>query len=158
METKKGKEAVSLRKVDAGNWRQVIKLDVHKGQKQFVAPNCFYLAKAVYEKGWSPFAIIAGGIIVGFCMFGVSPADNEMWIDQLMIDKAHQAKGYGRKAMELILGRIRRQAVRQVVFLSFEPWNLRAKSLYESLGFVPAGYMADEDVVYKLEIEKVQTI
>ena len=58
-----------------------------------------------------------------------------------MIDKNYQNKGYGRQAVELALEFIRTYPCGKADFcwLSYEPENTVAKSLYTSFGFAETG-------------------
>lgn len=143
---------VELRKVDEGNRSKLAALKVAAGQEEFVACNDYYLRMAEDGKSWNAFGIYAEGTAVGFCMYGRDPKDGQVWISQLMVDSAHQSKGYGRQALLLMLKLIRSDAEACCAYLSFEPWNEWARSLYESVGFVPDGRMEEEDVIYRLDL------
>jgi diamine N-acetyltransferase len=54
-----------------------------------------------------------------------------------MIDAAHQGKGFGRKAIRLLLAEWRADPDVAVVKTSYEPTNHIAEHLYSSIGFVP---------------------
>lgn len=90
-------------------------------------------------------------MLVGFCMYCIEHADGQYWISQLMIDRRHQSHGFGRAALGLMLERITADRNHSRIYLSFEPENEWAKSLYESMGFVWDGRMAEEDLVYRLD-------
>ncbi|MEZ4629003.1 MAG: GNAT family N-acetyltransferase, partial [Eubacteriales bacterium] len=63
-------------------------------------------------------------------------------------------KGYGREAMRLLIDRIRGLSDEEhtCIYISFEPENKIAKSLYESLGFLPDGRIEYGEVVYRLQL------
>lgn len=142
---------VRLTEVTADNWYQVAKLKFADSQKGFVALNSFSLAQAHYMPHCMPLAVYDDDTLVGFCMYGLDPEDGQYWIMRLMVDEKFQSRGYGRKAMELVLGIIRKDACRHAVYLSSEPENAWGKALYESLGFIPDGRVIDGEIVYKLE-------
>lgn len=137
--------------VTRDDYLKVIKLEVGEDQASFVASNAFYLAQASYESNCFPFCIYDADTLVGFCMYCLDDADGQYWISQLMIGKQYQSHGFGRAALELLLGQIKTDKAHDRVFLSFEPENEWAKSLYESMGFVWDGRMAEEDLVYRLD-------
>ena len=58
--------------------------------------------------------------------------------------------GYGREAMHLLIDRIRGLSDEEHdrIYISFEPENEIAKSLYEGLGFVPDGRVIYGEIVY----------
>lgn len=147
-----GMKMVELRKADAGNRSELAALNVAACQREFVADNDYYLKLAESDECWSAFGIYESDCPVGFCMYGRDPKDGQLWISQLMIGSEHQSKGYGRKALLLMLELIRSDADAMRVYLSFEPWNEWAMALYESVGFVPDGRMEEEDVIYRLDV------
>ena len=149
---REGKRMVELRKVDEGNREEMARLKVAACQREFVADNSYYLKLAESDERWNALGIYEGGCPVGFCMYGRDPKDGELWIGQLMIDSAHQSRGHGRQALQLMLELIRGDEGVSRVYLSFEPWNGWARSLYESVGFVPDGRMEEEDVIYRLDL------
>jgi diamine N-acetyltransferase len=71
-----------------------------------------------------------------------------------MIDKNHQGKGYGKKAMLTALELIRTfpYGKASLVSLSYEPENLAAKSLYSSLGFVETGDTQEGELIANLAL------
>ncbi len=112
----------------------------------------------------SPFGIFEDDTPVGFVMIGYDK--DEYWKDapaiadgnynlwRLMIDKAHQNKGYGRQAVELALRFIRTFPCGKADFcwLSYEPENTVAKSLYASFGFVETGDKDGEEQIAVLKL------
>lgn len=55
-----------------------------------------------------------------------------------MVDHAHQRKGIGRKATELMLEEVEQLGTEPIV-VGYHPDNTGAHRLYESLGFVDEG-------------------
>jgi diamine N-acetyltransferase len=142
---------IYLRDITKSNWYQIINLKTTEEQEHYVASNVFSLAQAYCEPECKPFAIYKDFIPVGFCMYCMDEIDNEYWIYRLMIDGRFQSKGYGREAMKLLLDKIKEDNEHHVVYISFEPENIRAKALYESLGFIQDGRIIEEEIVYKYE-------
>ncbi len=143
---------VKLREIGENDYKELTELKVTDGQREFVAENVYYLKLAESEKCWKAFGIYKEGLPVGFCMYGRDPKDGELWISQLMIDSSQQSRGYGRQALLLMLELIKAEEEALRVYLSFEPWNHWARSLYESAGFVPDGRMEEEDIIYRLDV------
>lgn len=143
---------VKLKEVGESDRKKMTELKVASSQREFVADNAYYLKLAESESCWKAFGIYEEGRPVGFCMYGRDPKDGELWISQLMIDSSQQSKGYGRQALLLMLELIKTEKGALCVYLSFEPWNHWARSLYESVGFVPDGRMEEEDIIYRLEV------
>lgn len=55
----------------------------------------FSLAQAAYVPGLLPQALYDGETLVGFVMYTITPDKEQFWIMRILIDKAHQHKGYG---------------------------------------------------------------
>ncbi len=143
-----------LAEIDRYNFRSVLELSVAPEQKSFVASNQYSLAQAYAQPECVPLALYIENTPVGFAMYCLDPDDRQYWIYRLMIDMRYQGKGYGRDAMRLIIERIRALAGdhHKYIYISFEPENAAARSLYESLGFLPDGRMVDGETVYRLEL------
>jgi len=148
---------VTLRKIDEYNFAKVIRLEVAKGQENFVTSNAFSLSQAYVMPECRPVAIYNGMTPVGFAMYALDRDEGEYWIYRLMIDKSCQRRGFGRAAMELLIAKIRAEAPeRERLFISFEPENEGAKKLYGSLGFVPDGREVDGETVYRLDLRQAE--
>jgi diamine N-acetyltransferase len=151
---------IRLVKIDTGNFRDIVMLEVKEEQKNFVAHNAYSLAEAYANlargRFVQPFGIYAGDVPVGFLMIGyfrkedARPEEREEGVETMdfeygnylfwrfMIDTEHQGRGYGRKAMQLALDYIRTNPAgpAEYCWLSYEPENEAAKELYRSFGFV----------------------
>jgi len=142
---------IKLSPIDKGNWMKVLKLKIRDDQKGFVADNSKSLSQAYVFKECVPLAVLDEDEPVGFCMYAPDDSDSSIWILRLMIDEKHQSRGFGRRAMELLLDRIKEDKSPRVIYLSFEPENLRARALYSSLGFIDDDRMEDGEVVYRMD-------
>lgn len=140
----------------------VMKLEVFDHQKDFVAPNTYSLAQAFVGLSsgnkLKAFAIYHDKDLVGFIlMFRDTGKSNEYGDDdaydimRFMIDKNHQNKGYGKMAMKHAIDYIKTQPMgsAEAIYLSFEPENLIAKGLYESLGFKETGQIMHGELVMR---------
>ena len=140
-------DPIALHKVDESNFMACFGLNLRDGQERFVSHPIRSLAQAyVYYKQCTPFAVLSGGEVVGYIMV-IYDYDEETYnIWHLMIDGAHQGKGYGRTAMELALEYIRTKpfGASNRVLLTVSPENSAACALYRSLGFAETG-RSDED-------------
>src|SRR5262249_47090044 len=83
---------------------------------------------------------------VGYSTTVCNPAsENDYWIDDIMIDAAHQGCGYGRAAViESIRMILRRYPRCRAIQLTCFRANSIAAKLYISLGFVATGMDDDE--------------
>lgn len=141
---------IEFREIDRHNFFDVVDLKVAEEQKSFVASNVFSLAQAKAFPECICLAIYHDDVLIGFTMYCLDTDDKEYWIYRLMIDEKYQSKGYGKAAMEGLIGQIQQDRAHHVIYLSFEPENEHAKKLYEKLGFEADGWVIDGEVVYKL--------
>ena len=143
-----------LVEIDRYNYLSVLDLSVSAEQKSFVASNQYSLAQAYAQPECVPLALYAENRPVGFAMYGLDEDDHQYWIYRLMIDQRFQGVGYGREAMHLLIDRIRGLSDEEHnrVYISFEPENEIAKSLYVNLGFLPDGRVLYGEVVYVLAL------
>lgn len=159
---------IHLERVNGDTIWDILKLTVADHHKNFVAGNDVSIIEAyiaITSNGYAfPFGIFEDDTPVGFVMIGYDK--DEYWKDapaiadgnynlwRLMIDKAHQNKGYGRQAVELALRFIRTFPCGKADFcwLSYEPENTVAKSLYASFGFVETGDKDGEEQIAVLKL------
>lgn len=158
---------VSLRKINEKNVWKLLALEVFEEQKDFVASNTVSLVEAyitLAEGGHvMPFGIYDGETPVGFVMLGYGDepdsgnppiAEDNYCLWRLMIDRAHQKKGYGRQAVRLALEYIRTFPCgkAEACWVSFEPENRVAAELYHSFGFRENGDTCDGESVAVLKL------
>ena len=144
--------SIRLEKVNAKNVWELLELTVSEEQKSFVARNDVSIIEAyttVTANGHAfPFGIYDEEKPVGFLMIGFGVDD--YWDDapeiaggnyflwRLMIDKAYQKKGYGRKAVRMAIDFVRTLPCGPADYLwtSYEPENEVACRLYRSLWII----------------------
>lgn len=148
---------VILRDIDETNWLECIRLTTdpmgrHVLFEEFVASNAVSIAQSAIQEGWIPKAIYDGDLMVGFTMYGYSPDLKAYEICRLMVDHRYQKRGYGRKALELVLEDMMCIRGCREVYLSFEPSNGRGRKLYSSFGFRDTGRIVDGELLYRLEL------
>ncbi len=143
---------VCLRPITIENWRQCIKLTLKEEQRDFVASNVYSLAEAAYETCCVPLAIYDGDMMVGFIMYALDPDDEAYWIYRFMVDRDHQGQGYGRKGLRQVIERLKVLPGCDKIFLSYEPENLVAEKLYESMGFAKTGQIEHGEIVSCLNL------
>lgn len=143
---------IELRAVTPANYESVLTLKVGPGQEGFVAPPVKTIADAMVYAGYEPLAIIQDETVVGIAMWGRDPDDGRYHIVRLMIDAAHQRKGYGREAAGALVKLISGQPECREIFLSFVPANTGARALYESIGFQLTGDTVEGETVMRLRL------
>lgn len=130
---------VELRPVDDDNVQAVIDLSVSDDQDAFVAPNVYSLAEAfATTKVWVR-AVYAGDEPVGFVMLSDDEDKPRYYLWRFMIDAAHQGKGYGRAAMELVHEYVRTRPGGDRIYLSYVPAEGGPEPFYKGLGYVDTG-------------------
>ena len=143
---------VSLREVTKENINPVLRLQVHKKQEQFVANNAWSIAQGTYsDLSWFR-AIYADDTPVGFVMLELNPAKEEYYVWRLMVDGKHQGKGYGRKALQLIIEFVRDKTDAKQLLLSYVPAEGSAVTFYKKLGFVETGEVEEGENIMKLAL------
>ena len=156
-EPKEGSMSITLRPITAGNWEQCVELSVEPEQKDFVSSNAYSLAQAAYEDDCVPLAMYHDETMVGFTMYWHLPGEAIYHINRLMVDEAHQQKGYGRAAMEQLITRLRAYQDCRGIDISYAPENHVAQRLYASLGFRETGEIDDGEVVALLTLVHEQS-
>ena len=100
---------MELRAIAEQNYQKILDLSTGAGQEECVARNVRSLAQAwVFRDRARPYALYEGEEPVGFIMLDWRPEEKTAEIWRFMINYRHQGKGYGRRAMELALEKIRR--------------------------------------------------
>ncbi|WP_409305639.1 GNAT family N-acetyltransferase [Peribacillus sp. SCS-155] len=129
--------SITLREITKDNWEDCIMLQVADSQKEFVAPNIYSLAESKFETSFVPLSVYSGEEMVGFLMYGQDPEDGNYWLVRLMIDKNNQGRGYGKKAVALLIEALRQQT--DQIIVGYKPDNLSAQKLYAAAGFRETG-------------------
>lgn len=142
---------VSLREITEKNWYEATKLKVAESQKGTVAENVYSIAESKFYPTYEIRGIYADEKMVGFAFYGFDTDENENWIARIMIDEVSQQKGFGTKAVHLILERFKERNEGNYVKLSFVKGNETAEKLYEKIGFVKTGEIIDGEIVMKYE-------
>ena len=144
--------SVSLCEVNQGNLHEVLKLDVAPDQRHFVAPNAVSIAEAYFEpRAWFR-AVCADDEPVGFIMLYQDTETAEYFLWRLMIDRRHQGRGYGRRAVELLIDHVRTLPRATSLGVSAVPGDGSPIPFYTSLGFVPTGDVEDGEDVLRLDL------
>ncbi|MBR5712282.1 MAG: GNAT family N-acetyltransferase [Lachnospiraceae bacterium] len=131
---------VRLGEITTENIDEVLGLRVRDDQSAFVSTTAESLAQAyVYRDTAFPFAVYDGDEIVGFIMMGYYEAKDYYTLWKLLIDRNHQGRGYGRKALELGLAFLEERFGVSEVYTGVAPGNAVAKALYHSMGFEDTG-------------------
>lgn len=159
---------IRLKKVTYDNLWEIVELSVKPNQEYFIASNTDSLFEAylALSEGHSalPFGLYKNERLIGFVMFGYDSTGDEgepliaegnycMW--RFMIDKKYQGKGYGKQALKASIQYLKSDSMEEAKYcwLSYDPANIVAKSLYESIGFQANGERLDGEIVLALDLK-----
>ena len=158
---------VELREITKDTVRDICDLRVAPGQAEFVAPNAESIAQAYFEpRAWFR-AVYAGEEPVGFVMLYLDPDGTGpreflepgpvYYIWRFMIAAAHQGKGYGARALELVIQHIRGLPGARAVYLSVFPAEGSAEAFYQRYGFERTGRTHGPEVEMRLALTEGRT-
>ena len=148
------KSKITLRKVSQKNLSQILKLKVAKSQEKFVASNAVSIAQGCFEKAAWFRAIYAGETPVGFVMMYEDRKRGKYYLWRFMIDAKHQGNGYGERALELIIDRVRKSPTARALTLSYVRARGGPEKFYDRFGFEDTGKMEYGEHVARLTLRK----
>ncbi len=139
---------VRLVPVTEDNWMEIAALAVQERQRSYVAPAIGILARGyVYRDCNAKIYVFDNeGAIVGVALvreFTEEPLGYDL--QQFMVDRRYQNRGFGTQALRLILDALRRENHYDHVELCVKKEDAEAIRLYQKLGFVDSGFV-DEDL------------
>jgi histidinol dehydrogenase len=140
-------DGFEVRPVDAGNLEAVLALEIAEHQRGLAMPAAMSVAHAAYEPASRMLALFDGADAVGLLLLYNArlheqrPA-NQLYVWQLMVDRRHQRRGLGRRAMAWVIEEARRMGMAEVG-LSHKALDGNAGPLYEKLGFAYTGEVVD---------------
>ncbi|MFC9297039.1 GNAT family N-acetyltransferase [Streptomyces sp. NPDC057011] len=146
--------------VTADNIDAACAISVRPDQQHLVSPVVKSLAEAYVHPGvaW-PRLIVDGDEPVGFVMAFLdiawnpaeNPTDIRSGIWRLNISAAHQAKGYGRFAVEAVTTELRRRGTTRA-YVTYETGPGTPAPFYAGLGFRPTGELSGAQTVAELAL------
>ena len=137
--------------IDQHNYRQACCLSVTSEQSGYLSSAPMILARAyAYRHQNSEVSLIEEGTDkLGLIMTRETDLGTTVILDQFFIDQRFQGRGYGRKAMELLLQSLRERRLKRVV-LCYREADQAAARLYRSLGFTETGERDDDEILMEL--------
>ncbi len=144
---------VSLRKITKETLRDVLTLSVAPGQEEFVASNAVSIAQAhFHEDAWFR-AIYDGATPIGFVMLSDIPEKAEYFLWRMMVDRNHQRRGYGKRALELLVEHVRTRPGATHLHVSYKVGDGSPEEFYRRFGFIPTGDVnKDGEHLAKIEL------
>lgn len=144
----------SLREITSETVVQICKLSdtLPEQQQKMVAPNAISIAQAHFsDKAWFR-AIYADQMAVGFIMLYDDSEKPEYFLWRLMIAGPYQGKGYGRKAIELLIDYVKARPGARELLTSYVPIEGGPEGFYRRMGFEPTGEVDDGEIVVRLTL------
>jgi diamine N-acetyltransferase len=143
---------VTLKQIRANTLVPILNLDVRDDQTNLVAPNGWSISQAHYSKNAWYRGIYAGDEAVGFVMVYIDKVKAEYFLWRLMVDKDHQGKGYGYKAMQIVIDFVRTLPKAKEITTSYVPADGDPSPFYRKLGFEDTGEMLEGEKVMRLAL------
>jgi diamine N-acetyltransferase len=132
-------DAISIVALNPGLRERVLQLKLDEKQGSFLPDVASSLEDAEKYEDAYPFAIKEGSEVVGFGLYGVDEQTGNWKLFRLMIDKIHQGRGLGEKAMIQVIAELRQRRGAQDILLCYQEDNEAARNLYKKLGFIEYG-------------------
>jgi RimJ/RimL family protein N-acetyltransferase len=149
-------ELVEITPDDAYLWGR---LQTHYSEQRFVATMPVTWRDALFPEVFEDVAgvpwmrgVTADGDRAAFVMTSATHGTRDghyLW--RLLVDRMHQRRGVGRRAIELLVDRLRRDGVPRL-YTSCGQGSGTPQPFYERLGFVPTGALLDDEIELVLEL------
>ena len=145
-----------LKAITEENFIDAFNLRLAPGQEKLVSHPIRSLAQAyVYRDQCQPFGIYADGRMVGYVMviYDYDVPEYDIW--HMMIDEAHQGRGYGADALDRVIEYIRTKPFGDSgrVALTCNRENPVARKLYESRGFCATGSEDEDEIELAMNVD-----
>lgn len=144
---------VHLIEITAENWIQAVKLEVKEDQKNFVASNAISIAQSKFDTYVDCHGIYDDDTMIGFSATGKNPEDGTIWIIRHMVGKQYQGKGYGKLGLQQVIEMLVNEYDTKQIFLTVEPENSIAITMYKKAGFIDTGEKMVNSHVFKLLVK-----
>jgi len=152
-------ESLRLVAVTADNYLTVLRLEVTEDQRRFVDSNAVSLVQGHYhDSAWFR-AVYEGDSAIGFLMLHDPRRDPEadpsersrLFVWRLMIDRAHQGRGLGRRVIRILTDVARNNGFTHLC-VDFVEAEGGPGPFYEACGFVRSGRVIDGEVEACLDL------
>lgn len=147
--------ALHIEAINIDNWEECARLEVSEEQRKYLPSNVHSIAESKFNNSIKLLGIYNDTVMVGFASY-ILDEEGDMNLYKFMIDKQYQGKGYGKKALLLIMDIIIKETKNKEVWLSLHPDNLIAVKFYCSYGFKQCitGLETKDEIFYKYDIGK----
>jgi diamine N-acetyltransferase len=121
-------------------------------QTRAVAPNVISIAQAYFSSSAWFRGIYADDTPVGFIMLDDQPEKPEYFLWRFMIAKPHQGKGFGRKAIDLLVDYVKTRPSATELLVSCIEGEGSPQGFYESVGFRLTGEKHDSEIELRMDL------
>lgn len=151
------KVILSFKSVSPENYRKLCRLSVNESQMRSVSSAVGILARAyAFRECVRVFALYDDNTPIGLILlrdgYLDSPDYDAYNINQFFIDKGYQARGYGTRAMLMLLEMLREERHFNRVALCYVDGSEGAARLYTKLGFMPTGESDGDEITMVLPL------
>jgi diamine N-acetyltransferase len=144
---------ISFREINKETLGEILALEVNENQRQFVATNAKSIAQAHFAGDVAWFrAIYANEIPIGFLMLSDDREKQEYFLWRFMIDRRYQRRGFGWKALALIVEHVKTLPGAKELLLSYHPGEGSPAPFYHAFGFVDDGRVEEGENVSVLKL------
>ena len=151
---------IEMKLVDESSFQAVLDLKISEADERarFVSPNVRSLADAwLYRENGDvfPMAIYWNELVVGFLLLEIDKDEAEYFIWRIMIGQQYQGRGYGRKAVEVLIKKAQMDSTCNHIVAGYVVGNEKMKRLLTSLGFQETGFIKENnEVAMRLDLKK----
>ena len=151
---------IEIKLVDESSFQAVLDLKISEADERarFVSPNVRSLADAwLYRENGDvfPMAIYWNELVVGFLLLEIDKDEAEYFIWRIMIGQQYQGRGYGRKAVEVLIKKAQMDSTCNHIIADYVVVNEKMKHLLTSLGFQETGFIKENnEVAMRLDLKK----
>lgn len=143
---------ISFRKITEENFDAIIKMR-RPDDENFVVSNAVSLAQAwLYRDDGDvyPLAIYHDDTVVGFMLLeeDLDEARLDLW--RIMLPPEYEGRGYGTEAVKLLIQYAKDSRRYQYLYLLCGPKNVKARHIYDKLGFQATGGICYGDYEMRL--------
>ena len=142
---------VTLEPITQQNFKAVIAMELEESQKSYVQTNEYSIAQSYIYPEFRPMAICKDGTPVGFLLWCIDTDEDAYWIYRLMLHKTEQHKGYGTRALSVLMDMLKGDPDRRCIYISAFPDNTVALTAYRKFGFVDDGREINGETVLRYD-------
>ncbi|MGF1481898.1 MAG: GNAT family N-acetyltransferase [Cyanophyceae cyanobacterium] len=145
---------ITLQEVTQENLDDILDLKVTSEQENFIASNAVSIAQAHFYPDVTWFrAIYADETPVGFVLLDDDPVKSLYALWRFMIDARFQRRGFGKRALELVLEYVKTRPGAKMLTTSCVPGEGSPEEFYKKMGFTSTGEMdEDGELIMKYEL------